>query len=73
MISVLTALYVEKFKKIMVHFGSLVESSDKFKHIDVMTKVLDMALFHFRCERNIQVRVSPGFRKLFLKFYSCNN
>ena len=39
----------------MVHFGSLVESSDKFKHIDVMTKVLDMALFHFRCERNIQL------------------
>ena len=38
----------------MVHFGSLVESSDKFKHIEVMTKVLDMALFHFRCERNIQ-------------------
>ena len=71
----------------MVHFGSLVESQEKFKCIEIMTqesfdfrlksvksevripnrptmlqawakletaKVLNMALYHFRSERNIQ-------------------
>ena len=38
----------------MVHFGALVESQEKFKHIETMIHVLNMALYHFRSERNIQ-------------------